>query len=57
MTLNDFIKRIDTAQEENLGKMILIVDSKGGWSNVNMKVCDGTIQFQADTSAVFSDDK
>ena len=39
MTPKDFLKRIDTAQEENLGKMILIVDSKGGWSNVNMKVC------------------
>lgn len=57
MTLKDLLKRIDTTKEENLDKMILIVDSKGGWSNVNMKVCDGTIQFQADTSAVFSDDK
>ena len=57
MTLKDLLKRIDATKEENLGKMILIVDSKGGWSNVNMKVCEGTIQFQADTSAVFSDDK
>lgn len=57
MTLKDLLKRIDATKEENLDKMILIVDSKGGWSNVNMKVCDGTIQFQADTSAVFSDDK
>ena len=57
MTLKDLLKRIDATKEENLDKMILIVDSKGGWSNVNVKVCDGTIQFQADTSAVFSDDK
>ena len=54
MTLKDLLKRTTI---EDLDKTLLFVDRNNGWSNINIKITDTTINILEDTNySPFSDE-
>ena len=55
MTLNDFLKRIDTLKDKD--KMMILSDGKG-WSNINIEVNENNIVISPDKiDSPFSSDR
>ena len=55
MTLNDFLKRIDTLKDKD--KMMILSDGKG-WANINIEVNENNIVISPDKfDSPFSSDR